>query len=115
MDFLAQSLSAPLSLVGCIQQTDVGPERHALGHSRRQGFCKRIANSIAFARPAIICAIGDCGSKRRNANYSAAMQIVFSLGGLIVWYVGGRDVIGHDMTLGQLIAFLAYLACSSRR
>ncbi|MCC6508786.1 MAG: DUF1854 domain-containing protein [Pirellulaceae bacterium] len=45
-----------------------------------------------------------------NANYSAAMQIVFSLGGLIVWYVGGRDVIGHDMTLGQLIAFLAYLA-----
>jgi len=45
-----------------------------------------------------------------NAWYSAAMQIVFSLGGLIVWYVGGRDVIGHEMTLGQLIAFLAYLA-----
>lgn len=45
-----------------------------------------------------------------NANYSAAMQIVFSLGGLIVWYVGGRDVIGRDMTLGELIAFLAYLA-----
>jgi ABC-type multidrug transport system ATPase subunit len=38
------------------------------------------------------------------------MQIVFSLGGLIVWYVGGRDVIGGSMTLGQLIAFLAYLA-----
>ncbi len=45
-----------------------------------------------------------------NASYSAAMQLVFSLGGLIVWYVGGRDVIGRDMTLGQLIAFLAYLA-----
>ena len=45
-----------------------------------------------------------------NANYSAAMQVVFSLGGLIVWYVGGRDVIGRDMTLGELIAFLAYLA-----
>jgi len=38
------------------------------------------------------------------------MQLVFSLGGLIVWYVGGRDVIGHEMTLGQLMAFLAYLA-----
>jgi ABC-type multidrug transport system ATPase subunit len=38
------------------------------------------------------------------------MQIVFSLGGLIVWYVGGRDVIGGSMSLGQLIAFLAYLA-----
>ncbi len=45
-----------------------------------------------------------------NATYSAAMQLVFSLGGLIVWYVGGRDVIGQEMTLGQLIAFLAYLA-----
>jgi ATP-binding cassette subfamily B protein len=45
-----------------------------------------------------------------NSTYSAAMQIVFSLGGLIVWYVGGRDVIGREMSLGQLIAFLAYLA-----
>jgi ATP-binding cassette subfamily B protein len=42
--------------------------------------------------------------------YSATMQLVFSLGGLIVWYVGGRDVIGREMTLGSLIAFLAYLA-----
>jgi len=45
-----------------------------------------------------------------NTTYAASMQIVFSLGGLIVWYVGGRDVIGGGMTLGQLIAFLAYLA-----
>ncbi len=45
-----------------------------------------------------------------NSGYSASMQIVFSLGGLIVWYVGGRDVIGNEMTLGELIAFLAYLA-----
>lgn len=44
-----------------------------------------------------------------NAWYSAAMSIVFSLGGLIVWYVGGRDVIGKSMSLGELIAFLAYL------
>jgi ATP-binding cassette subfamily B protein len=45
-----------------------------------------------------------------NAWYAAAMQIVFSLGGLIVWYVGGLDVIGLKMSLGELIAFLAYLA-----
>ncbi len=45
-----------------------------------------------------------------NSTYAAAMQIVFGLGGLIVWYVGGRDVIGGQMSLGQLIAFLAYLA-----
>jgi ATP-binding cassette, subfamily B, bacterial len=48
--------------------------------------------------------------EQTNTTYAASMQIVFGLGGLIVWYVGGRDVIGGDMTLGQLIAFLAYLA-----
>ena len=48
--------------------------------------------------------------EQTNTTYAASMQIVFSLGGLIVWYVGGRDVIGGSMTLGQLIAFLAYLA-----
>jgi ATP-binding cassette subfamily B protein len=48
--------------------------------------------------------------EQTNATYAAAMQLVFGLGGLIVWYVGGRDVIGDEMTLGQLIAFLAYLA-----
>ncbi|MFM8931309.1 MAG: ABC transporter ATP-binding protein, partial [Gemmataceae bacterium] len=45
-----------------------------------------------------------------NSTYGATMQLVFGLDGLIVWYVGGRDVIGDQMTLGQLIAFLAYLA-----
>jgi len=37
--------------------------------------------------------------------FSSAMQLIFSLGGLIVWYVGGRDVLGEEMTLGALIAF----------
>ena len=45
-----------------------------------------------------------------SSRYAASMQLVFSLGGLIVWYVGGREVIGRDMTLGELIAFLAYLS-----
>ena len=38
------------------------------------------------------------------------MALIFSLGGLIVWYVGGRDVLAGKMTLGSLMAFLAYLA-----
>jgi len=44
------------------------------------------------------------------STFSAVMQLVFSLGGLIVWFVGGRDVLGGEMTLGGLMAFLAYLA-----
>src|SRR5207248_1568295 len=43
------------------------------------------------------------------STFSAGMQLVFSLGGLIVWFVGGRDVLGGEMTLGALMAFLAYL------
>ncbi len=48
--------------------------------------------------------------EKSAALFSAAMQLVFSLGGLIVWYVGGRTVLGREMTLGSLMAFLAYLA-----
>ncbi|HJQ79255.1 MAG TPA: DUF1854 domain-containing protein [Lacipirellulaceae bacterium] len=45
-----------------------------------------------------------------TAAFSATMQLIFSLGGLIVWYIGGRDVLAGTMTLGSLMAFLAYLA-----
>ncbi len=34
---------------------------------------------------------------------------VASLGSLIVWYVGGRQVVGGQMTLGTLMAFIQYL------
>jgi ATP-binding cassette subfamily B protein len=44
------------------------------------------------------------------STFSSVMQLVFSLGGLIVWFVGGRDVLGGEMSLGGLMAFLAYLA-----
>jgi ATP-binding cassette subfamily B protein len=50
------------------------------------------------------------GVEVASSIFSAAMALVFSLGGLIVWYVGGRDVLGGGMSLGALMAFLAYLA-----
>lgn len=45
-----------------------------------------------------------------NATFSSVIGFLFGLGGLIVWYVGGRDVLTHEMTLGSLMAFLAYLS-----
>lgn len=45
-----------------------------------------------------------------TAAFSSSMALIFSLGGLIVWYVGGREVLDGRMTLGSLMAFLAYLA-----
>src|SRR5215212_7746646 len=54
----------------------------------------------------------DC---RRRGDYStvafsSTMQLIFSLGGVIVWYIGGHDVLDGKMSLGSLMAFLAYLA-----
>jgi ATP-binding cassette subfamily B protein len=51
---------------------------------------------------------------RRNvdrgvASFNPVMGLVFQLGGWIVWFVGGRDVIGQEMTLGSLMAFFGYL------
>ena len=44
------------------------------------------------------------------SSFTAAMGMLFALGTLAVWYVGGRDVLVAKMTLGSLVAFLAYLA-----
>ncbi len=44
------------------------------------------------------------------STFTAAMGLLFALGTLAVWYVGGRDVLVAKMTLGSLVAFLAYLA-----
>ncbi|MGO9113039.1 MAG: DUF1854 domain-containing protein [Thermoguttaceae bacterium] len=42
--------------------------------------------------------------------FTAAMGLLFALGGLVVWYLGGRDVLFGSMTFGSLMAFLALLA-----
>jgi len=47
--------------------------------------------------------------EKANASFTSIMALIFSLGGLIVWYAGGREVLSGRMTLGSLMAFLAYL------
>jgi ATP-binding cassette subfamily B protein len=37
------------------------------------------------------------------------LWFIASTGSLLVWYVGGRQVIGGNMTLGTMMTFLAYL------
>lgn len=45
-----------------------------------------------------------------TVTFTSLMGLLFALGGLAVWYIGGRDVLFGQMTLGSLVAFLAYLA-----
>ncbi len=50
----------------------------------------------------------------RNVEYTVAVfnpsiGLIFQMGGLIVWFVGGKGVLGGELTLGALMAFLGYL------
>jgi len=46
----------------------------------------------------------------RVGTFSPLMAYVFGLGGLIIWFVGGRDVLsGTGISLGTLMAFLGYI------
>lgn len=38
------------------------------------------------------------------------MGIVFQVGGWIIWYVGGLNVLNHEISLGTLMAFFGYLS-----
>lgn len=46
---------------------------------------------------------------RQVGTFFPIMSFVFALGGIFVWYFGGKDVIGEKMSLGQLMAFFGYL------
>ena len=47
---------------------------------------------------------------KSQTTYYPLVSFVFSLGGFIVWYAGGRDVLSaQGMTLGTLMAFFGYL------
>ena len=43
------------------------------------------------------------------ATYYPPLMFAVQLGSLIVWYVGGLNIIGGTMTFGTLMAFHAYL------
>ncbi|HAU38869.1 MAG TPA: ABC transporter [Phycisphaerales bacterium] len=41
--------------------------------------------------------------------FNPSIGVLFQLGGILVWFVGGQWVLAHDLTLGKLMAFLGYL------
>ena len=45
-----------------------------------------------------------------TSTFAMGMGFLFALGTLAAWYLGGRDVLFGQMTLGELMAFLQYLA-----
>lgn len=49
------------------------------------------------------------GVDTAHSIFNPIMGVVFQLGGWIVWFVGGRDVLTGQMSLGSLMAFFGYL------
>jgi len=45
----------------------------------------------------------------RVGAFHPMMAYIFGLGGLIIWYVGGRDVLADRVSLGTLMAYLGYI------
>ncbi|HUU59248.1 MAG TPA: ABC transporter ATP-binding protein [Phycisphaerae bacterium] len=43
------------------------------------------------------------------ALFNPAIALLFQLGGILVWFVGGQWVLSQQLTLGALMAFLGYL------
>jgi len=44
------------------------------------------------------------------AVFNPLMAFVFGLGGWVIWYYGGRQVIGGSLSPGSLLAFLSYIS-----
>lgn len=46
---------------------------------------------------------------RGSTTFFPIFGFAFGLGGLIIWYAGGKNVLSEQITLGTLMAFLGYL------
>lgn len=49
-------------------------------------------------------------AERNWSTFFPMVMFVMSLSGLVIWWVGGRAVLDSKMTLGQLTAFIGYIA-----
>ena len=86
-----------LSILGFEQQAGGHALGDAAGHPRREGLCPGTARAGAgFAGRAITCGGARETVEKANTSFTSIMAVIFSLGGLIVWYAGGRDVLSVD-------------------
>ena len=52
---------------------------------------------------------GELRAARTRSLFSPLMSFLTSLGTLIIWWVGGNEVLGQTMTLGAFVAFTGYM------
>ena len=52
---------------------------------------------------------GDYESEREAYIFFGSMRMMTSAGLILVWYVGGMDIIDGTFTLGALMQFISYI------
>ena len=75
-----------------------------------KAFAQEERESSIFSRYSHALRASQMSVDKATSTFNPVVGFIFGLGGLIIWYMGGRDVIGQRLTLGTLMAFLSYLA-----
>ena len=63
-----------------------------------------------FTRASDLLRRSRLGVDEATSLFNPVMGLLFQLGGWIVWFIGGRNVLLDKMSLGSLIAFFGYLS-----
>jgi ATP-binding cassette subfamily B multidrug efflux pump len=74
-----------------------------------KAFCDEKAQEERFAGQNELYVAENLKLARLNALFDPLLALVIALSTVLVLYFGGRSVIRHEFTLGQLVAFIAYL------
>lgn len=62
-----------------------------------------------FNRQSDEVAMAGIKAERTASVLFSSISLVIMLGSMLVWYIGGRDVLGARMSLGDYLAFTAYV------
>jgi ATP-binding cassette subfamily B protein len=75
-----------------------------------KAFAREAEESQRFGEKSHDVQLADTAAEQTWTTFFPILWFVASAGSLLVWYVGGRDVLGGTVTLGTLMTFIAYLA-----
>ena len=73
----------------------------AFGQEKRED--ERFGRSASYVRDSFR------GVEYTVTVFNPVIGVLFQLGGILVWFIGGQWVLGQHLTLGKLMAFLGYL------
>ncbi len=74
-----------------------------------KAYAQEIREHVRFKEVSLFSRQARRHVEQGTTTFLPIFGFVFGLGGLIIWYAGGKDVLEGKITLGTLMAFLGYL------